>query len=111
MPRGVRCATPVVQAANLGQRFNLRMPSSTSSAIYQQEARVSFLETLYLADHRENRDHPLHGRYTGLFVAACEQMGRKAFYECIEELCHSPEDMESLSDEFDSLLEYVRGKN
>ena len=32
----------------------------------QQQARQDHLEALYLADGRDNKDHPLHCLYTGL---------------------------------------------
>lgn len=37
--------------------------------------RVQFLEALYTQDGRHHRDHPQHGRYTGLAQAFFQSLG------------------------------------
>lgn len=39
----------------------------------EQQARQDRLEALYLADGRDNPDHPMHALYTGLAQAAQQQ--------------------------------------
>ena len=39
----------------------------------EQQARQDHLDALYLADGRDNPDHPMHALYTGLAQAAQQQ--------------------------------------
>ena len=39
---------------------------SEASNIPEMEARVNFMDMLYYLDKRDEKDHPLHGLYTGL---------------------------------------------
>lgn len=79
------------------------MPTAALSAVYQQEARTQFLEALYFQDKRDNPQHPLHGRYTGLFQKACEKLGRNQWYENIATLCKDAKDSEYLFHELEQM--------
>ena len=35
--------------------------------IQEQQTRVRYLERLYIADQRFRKDHPWHGKFTGLY--------------------------------------------
>lgn len=42
------------------------MTPDPSTLVREQQARQERLEALYLLDGRDDPDHPLYGRYTGL---------------------------------------------
>lgn len=42
--------------------------------VQADQARVDFLENLYLEDGRDSEGHPLHATYTGLYLQYLDQM-------------------------------------
>lgn len=49
--------------------------SEASRRVQEDQNRADFLEFLYIADERDNPDHPRAHTYTGLFEAYCFLVG------------------------------------
>jgi hypothetical protein len=48
---------------------------NTSAAFTQDQARQEYLEDLYNKDGRNDKSHPMHSLYTGLYMAAQQESG------------------------------------
>jgi hypothetical protein len=48
------------------------------AAVVLDQGRANFLEKLYKKDGRDDRNHPFHHTYTGLYQQYCAEKGKKA---------------------------------
>lgn len=82
-PRLVRSSTCPRAAARARAKIVQEKRMQTQPAQWAKEAwmhvqadqaRVDFLEKLYLEDGRDSKGHPLHSTYTGLYLQYLDQM-------------------------------------
>lgn len=59
---------PFLGDAMLGTPSSLDMELSPKEWIIENEKRVAYMDILYRLDRRDDPSHPLHRRYTGLFM-------------------------------------------
>lgn len=57
---------------------------TAAERVQQDQNRADFMEFLYLADERNNPEHPYAHTYTGLFEAYCYGLGRAMLTDLIE---------------------------
>lgn len=57
---------------------------TAAERVQQDQNRADFMEFLYLADGRDDSEHPYAHTYTGLFEAYCYGLGRAMLAGLIE---------------------------
>lgn len=68
-------SSSILKSLRYKRRLKLMNTSVNSSklSVAQDQSRQDYLEDLYEKDGRLEKSHPMHGLYTGLFVAAQQE--------------------------------------